>query len=174
MVDKRHPGAHELAHIGEATIGERTRVWQFASVIRGAIIGDDCNVGSCSIVDAAVTGNRCSIGHGAQLHPGTKIGNGVFVGPGAIFCNDRWPRIAKDGFDIDALLSGRFVTIAVENGVSIGAGVMVLPGVRIGAGSVIAMGARVTKSVPPYSIYKRDDTIVGISPRKADRMRAAV
>lgn len=168
------PGAHRLAELGEhVVIGERTRIWQFASVIRGAIIGDDCTVGSCSIVDGAVVGDRVSIGHGAQLHPGTRIGNAVFIGPGVIFCNDAWPRVTKDGFDLDLLLSGKAPSVIVGNGVSIGAGVVILPGVKIGHGSMIAAGARVTKTVLPYSLHKRDGSIVAISPRAAARMRTA-
>jgi UDP-2-acetamido-3-amino-2,3-dideoxy-glucuronate N-acetyltransferase len=100
---------HPKAHVDStASVGPCTQVWQFASVIRGAVVGGACNVASCSIIDGAQVGDNCLIGHGAQLHPGTKIGNGVFVGPGAIICNDMWPSVSKQGFHIP---EGRWTVI---------------------------------------------------------------
>lgn len=155
------------------SIGDGTQIWQFASVIRGAVIGRNCNVGAGAIVDAARVGNDVLIGAGAQLHPGTVIGDNVFVGPGVIFCNDRWPRVSKDGFDSEALLSGRMVTVQVCDGASIGAGAIVLPGVRIGIGATVAAGARVDESVPDHHLAKREGDIVPIAARCAERMRGA-
>jgi acetyltransferase-like isoleucine patch superfamily enzyme len=161
---------HPLALVSDdCKIGEEAKVWQFASVIRGANIGLNANIGGCSIVDGATIGNDCSIGHGAQIHPGSRLSNRVFVGPGAILCNDRWPRISKDGFDGDALLSGAVITIDVEDDVSIGAGAIILPGVRIGHDSMIAAGAIVGRSVPPHYLWKRCGGLVPISARVPDR-----
>jgi carbonic anhydrase/acetyltransferase-like protein (isoleucine patch superfamily) len=159
--------------VGEATIGARSVVWQFASVIRGASIGADCSIGGCAIVDAAMVGDRCLVGHGAQLHPGTRLGAKVFVGPGAIICNDSWPRVGKDGFDSGALLERRFVTVDIADGVSIGAGAIILPGVVIGAGSFIAAGAVVTHSMPACSLWKRKGGWVPLSARRPQRLREA-
>lgn len=157
---------HPQAQIGETvTIGTRTRVWQFASVIRGARIGEDCNIASCAIIDRAVVGDRCIVGHGSSLHPGTYIGNDVFIGPAVTFCNDRWPRVPKDGFDIEWLLAGG-VSIMVKDEASIGAGSVILPGVVIGSGAMIAAGAVVDRSVPACCLFKRNGKIVPIDPGK--------
>ncbi|MBN9007247.1 MAG: N-acetyltransferase [Rhizobiales bacterium] len=164
---------HDKAHVAGSVIGDRSIVWQFASVIRGAHVGEDCSVGGCAIVDAATIGDRCLIGHGAQLHPGTKLGNDVFVGPGVIVCNDRWPRVGKDGFDAELLLTRRMVTVDIADGASIGAGAIILPGVSIGANSVVAAGAVVTHSMPPCSLWKRKGGWVPLSARRPDRLRGA-
>lgn len=164
---------HTKAHVEGAHIGARVKVWQFASVLRGAVLGEDCVVGSCSVVDAAHVGDRCKIGHGAQLHPGTRIGNDVFVGPGVIFCNDAWPRVAVDGFDAVGLLSGDVVTTQVMDGATVGAGCVILPGVVIGVGAVVAAGVNLRRSVPNYHLVKASGAIVPLAPRKADRMRRA-
>lgn len=162
------------AFIGpDVSVGDGTHIWQFASVIRGAVIGQKCSVGAGAIVDAARVGDNVLIGAGAQLHPGTVIGDNVFVGPGVIFCNDRWPRVSKDGFDGEALLSGKIVTVQVCDGASIGAGAVILPGVRIGIGATVAAGARVDESVPDYYLAKREGDIVPIAARRAERMRGA-
>ncbi len=153
-------------------VGPGTRVWQFASVIRRASIGRDCNIASCAIVDGATLGNLCTVGHGAQIHPGITMGDEVFVGPGAIFCNDPWPRVRKGDFNIDKILSG-FVVTRVGNRASIGAGAVVLPGVTIGDDAMVSAGAVVNKSVPPMHMFKRDGSIVEIQRRQVTRMRAA-
>lgn len=159
--------------VKHASIGARSIVWEFAKVIRGAKIGDDCSIGGCAIVDGAKVGHRCAIGHGAQIHPGVRIGNDVFVGPGAIVCNDSWPRVAKDGFDAVSLLDGKFVTVEVNDAVSIGAGAIILPGVVIGSASVIAAGSVVTHSMPACSLWKRSGGWVPLMARRPQRMRAA-
>lgn len=163
------------ARIGEtAVIGADTKVWQFASVIRGARVGERCVIGGCAVVDGAFVGSGCKIGHGAQLHPGSWLGNDVFVGPGAILCNDRWPGVDRDGFEIEPLLSGEVVTVDVKDGASIGAGAIILPGVVIGEGAMIAAGAVVDRSVPMEHLFKRSGEIVPIDPaRTPKRMREA-
>jgi UDP-2-acetamido-3-amino-2,3-dideoxy-glucuronate N-acetyltransferase len=166
------PMVHALAYVQSSEVGARTKVWQFATIIRGSIIGDNCNIGACSVVDAAKIGNGCSVGHGAQLHPGTNAGNEVFFGPGCIVCNDPWPRVRKGDFDIEKILKG-FVTVKIESNASLGAGSIVLPGITIGAGAMIAAGAIVTCSVPAGHLYKRDGDIIEIGRRQITRMRAA-
>lgn len=157
------PLVHPMAVVTEAKLGLRTKVWQFASIIRGAVIGDDCNIASCVIVDSAVMGDRCLIGHGSSLHPGTLLADDVFVGPAVTFCNDRWPRVPKDGFDIDWLLSGG-ASIIVRDEASVGAGVVVLPGVVIGTGAMIAAGAVVDRDVMDYHLFKRSGDMVPVDP----------
>ena len=155
MIDPR-------AQIGVGVhVGERTRIWPFASVIRMAFVGDDCNIGSCSIVDASIVGSRCSIGHGAQVHPGSRLEDEVFVGPGAILCNDRWPRVDKTGF-VESLFASGFVTIRVGKGASIGAGAVILPGVVIGSGAMIAAGSVVERNVGALQLHKRTGEVVAI------------
>lgn len=162
---------HPIALVSGAEIGEATNVWQFASVIRGAKVGERCTVSAGALIDASDVGNNCLIGAGAQIHPGVQIGDGVFVGPGVIFCNDRWPTVDKEGFDGPALLSKEFVTTVVENDANIGAGAIILPGVILGAGCMIAAGARVEASVPPRHLHKADGTVIPIDDRKPQRMR---
>lgn len=177
------PGAaHPLASIMKGahvqlgcTIGARTRVWQSASVIRKAGIGEDCTIAAGAVVDGSVIGHRCVISHCALIPPGMVIGNDVFIGPFVAMCNDAWPRAHKDGFDMEALISGDMVAIRIEDGASVGAHAIILPGVIIGREAMVAAGAVVKCNVPDSHVYHRDGKIVPIDPKRhAHRMREAV
>lgn len=149
------------AHLGPGVV-----VRQYASVVRGAVIGARTSIGPCALVDAATVGADCKIGHAAAIHPGVVIGDRVFVGPGVIFCNDAWPEVSREGFTV-------VPTIHVEHGASIGAGAIILPGVRIGAGALVAAGAVVRHDVPAGRLYTRegDDLDIPID-RRRRRVRA--
>ncbi len=164
---------HSLAHVARtARLGDETVVWQFASIIRHAVVGAHCKIASCVIIDGARIGNHTSVGHGAFIGPGTLVEDEVFIGPNATLCNDAWPAVSKDGFDLDKLISGEVVTIRVEDGASVGAGAIILPGVIIGAEAVIAAGAIVDRSVPHGCLFKRGGEIVKLDPtRSLRRMR---
>lgn len=143
----------------DVVIGARTRVWQFASVIRGATIGDDCSIASCAIIDGSELGHRVIVSHGAFIDPGMAIGDDVFIGPHVCLCNDYWPRVTKEGwFVIQDLISGDVVVTRIADGASIGAGAIVMPGVSIGKRAMIAAGAVVTGDVPDCQLYRRDGT----------------
>lgn len=169
------PYIHPKAHVdGSVRLGARTKVWQFASVIRGAVLGADCSVGAGACLDGPILGDRCIVSPGVDIGPGFRIGNGVFLGPHVVLCNDAWPRADKDGFDMEALQSGRFVSVIVEDGASLGAHAVVMPGVRIGAGAMVAANATVTKDVPAGHLWTRDGAVVEIRPEWTKRrMRAA-
>lgn len=155
---------HRLAHAENVTIGARTQVWQFASVIRRAVIGVDCKIGSSAIVDGARIGDRGLIGHGASINPGITIGADVFIGPNVTLCNDFWPRVGKDGWcDIEELLSGAKVVTIVDDGASIGANAVILPGVRIGKGVMIGAGAAVDRNIPDHHVFRRDRSLEKIA-----------
>lgn len=155
-----HPTAfvHPKAHVEGATIGARTKVWQFASVIRGTVLGEDCNVASCATLDGPVFGDRCKISQGVAMGPGFLFGNDVFVGPNVTVCNDRWPAADQAGFDFAALQRGE-ITVIVHDRVAIGANAVILPGVVIGAGAVIAAGAVVNRSVLAGRLFRRDGRV---------------
>jgi UDP-2-acetamido-3-amino-2,3-dideoxy-glucuronate N-acetyltransferase len=144
---------HPLALVQGATVGARSKVWQFASVIRGAVLGDDCVVASGACFDGSRAGNRTILSHNLAAGPGFWLGDDVFIGPNCTLGNDAWPRAAKDGFDASRF-DGETWAIIIEDGASIGAQSIVLPGVRIGSGAMIAAGSQVTKDVPAQCLWK--------------------
>ncbi len=137
---------HALVEQG-ARIGGRTRVWAFAHVLGGAVIGEDCNI--CDhvfIENDVVIGDRVTIKSGVQVWDGIRLENDVFVGPNATFTNDNYPR-SKQYLD-------SFLRTVVRKGASIGANSTILAGIVIGANSMVGAGAVVTKDVPPHAIVK--------------------
>jgi UDP-3-O-[3-hydroxymyristoyl] glucosamine N-acyltransferase len=74
-------------------VGSGTRIWQFAVVLNGAIIGRDCNVCAHTFVENGVTiGDRVTLKSGVYLWEGITVEDDVFLGPNATFTNDRFPR----------------------------------------------------------------------------------
>lgn len=169
---------HTKAHVDFRTvdIGAGTKVWQFASITRGTVLGENCSVSPFAMLDGSVYGDRVIISGGVMAGAGFKVGNDVFIGPNAVLCNDCWPFATKDGYDDAALRSGDRFAVIIEDGAAIGAGAIILPGVRIGAGAVIAACATVDENVPANTVYRRNKYISPQVPQhwRELRMRWAV
>jgi len=125
---------HPLAHVDGATIGARTKVWQFASITRGTVLGEDCSVSPFAMLDGSVYGDRVIISGGVMAGAGFKVGSDVFLGPNVVLANDCWPFASKDGYRDDLLRNGEHWAVIIEDGAAIGAGAVILPGITIGKG----------------------------------------
>lgn len=151
---------HPRAHVDDSVrLGPGTRVWQFASITRGAMLGVDCSVSPGAMLDGSRYGDRVIVSGGVACGAGFLVGDDVFLGPNVCLANDLWPTADKDGYDDQALRAGERWSVIVEDRVSIGANAVVLPGVRIGAGSFVAAGAVVSRSVPPGRLWTRGGEI---------------
>lgn len=136
---------HPSALVETENIGERTRVWAFAHVLPGAVIGEDCNLCDQTFVENdVVVGNRVTIKSGVQLWDGITLEDDVFVGPNATFTNDLFPRSRQ--------YPEMFKRTTIRKGASIGANATILPGINIGQYAMVGAGTVVTKDVPPYAI----------------------
>ena len=133
------------AIVDARSIGEGTRIWAFAHVLAGAVIGRDCNI--CDhvfIENDVVVGDRVTIKCGVQLWDGTTLEDDVFVGPNATFTNDPFPRSKRR--------PEQFSRTTVRRGASIGANATILPGLTIGTGAMVGAGAVVGSNVPANAI----------------------
>jgi UDP-2-acetamido-3-amino-2,3-dideoxy-glucuronate N-acetyltransferase len=136
---------HSLADVGSAEIGAKTRVWQFVVILDGAKIGSECNVCAHVLIEGdVIIGDRVTVKSGVQLWDGLRVGNDVFIGPNATFTNDKFPRSKK--------FPESFLQTILEDGVSIGAGSIILPGITVGQGAMIGAGSVVTKDVAPFTL----------------------
>ncbi|MCI0850150.1 MAG: N-acetyltransferase, partial [Chloroflexi bacterium] len=79
---------HPTADVSpEARIGPGCRIWNDAQVREGAVLGKGAYVDR-----GVVVGNRVKIQNYASLFRGVTLEDAVYVGPNAVFANDRYPR----------------------------------------------------------------------------------
>ncbi len=136
---------HPRALCESAAIGENTRVWAFAHILQGAVIGRDCNICDHVFVENdVVIGDRVTVKCGVQLWDGLRVADDVFIGPNVTFSNDKYPRSRQ--------YQASVLQTHVSRGASIGGGAAILPGVTIGARALIGAGSIVTHDVPARAI----------------------
>ena len=109
--------------------------------------GDHIVVGTNTVIDGNVTvGDFVKIESNCYIPTHTTIGSRVFIGPGVVLTNDRYPQKMRNQYKPEGP--------TIEDGVTLGGGVVVVPGVTIGKGSFVAAGAVITKNIPPMSFVK--------------------
>lgn len=137
------------------SVGEGTRVWAFAHILQGAKIGVNCNIcDGVFIENDVVLGDNVTVKCGVQLWDGTRVGNNVFIGPNATFCNDVYPHSKQ--------YPEKYLGPIIADGASIGANATVLPNIHIGRGAMVGAGAVVTRDVPPFArVVGNPATIIG-------------
>lgn len=146
---------HPTALCETARIGSGTRIWAHAHIMPGAAIGSACNICDQVFVESGASiGNRVTVKNRALIFAGVTIGDDVFVGPGVVFTNDRYPRSPRmpEASPRYASPSHWREDTTVERGVSIGAGAVIGCGLRLGAFATIGAGAVVTRDVASYAL----------------------
>ncbi len=123
-------------------IGDETRIGTFVEIQRGAVIGARCKIQSHTFV--------CD---------GVRIGDGVFVGHGVRFVNDKRPAATSTSGALQTTDDWQLLETVVEDGASIGSGAVVMGGITIGAGALVGAGAVVTRDVAP------GQTVAGVPAR---------
>lgn len=129
------------------SIGPRTRVWAFAHVLKGAVVGADCNIGECAFIEnGAVLGNHVTVKNGVQVWMGVTCEDYVFLGPNATFTNDLRPRVA---YPVDP---ASFAKTWLRHGASIGANATIVAGITIGSHAMVGAGTVVIRDVPAHAL----------------------
>ena len=129
---------------GDVEIGDYFQTVHYAVIRAKVKIGDYCCLCNHVTVEGIVR-----MGDGVRLMSNTYVpsrtwfGDNVFVGPGVVFMNDRYPG------RVEVKQTPRGATI--EDDVMVGGGCLILPGITIGERSFIAAGTTVTKDVPAGS-----------------------
>lgn len=132
----------DLVNLYGCEIGAETTVGPFVEIQRGVAIGERCKISSHSFVCSGVT-----------------IGDGVFVGHGVTFINDRFPAaVAEDG-SLAAEGDWEQEPTMVEDRASIGSNATILGGLVVGEDALIGAGSVVTADVPERAV------VVGVPAR---------
>jgi UDP-2-acetamido-3-amino-2,3-dideoxy-glucuronate N-acetyltransferase len=128
-------------------VGPRTRVWAWAHVLPGAVVGADCNICDHAFVEGrARIGDRVTVKNGVLVFDGVTIEDDVFLGPNVVFTNDITPRVHVRKRPDELLAT------TVRTGASIGANATIVCGTTIGAHALVGAGAVVTRDVPAYGL----------------------
>ncbi|MDB5013340.1 MAG: Carbonic anhydrase or acetyltransferase, isoleucine patch superfamily [Daejeonella sp.] len=137
---------HPLSDVQSEAIGLNTNIWQFTVVLKGAFIGENCNINcNCFIENDVSIGNNVTIKSGVQVWDGVNIEENVFIGPNVTFTNDLVPRSKVYPSHFEKTIVKRHATIGGNS--TIVAGNIIHEYAFVGAGSVI------TKDIPPYTVW---------------------
>ncbi|MCZ7525081.1 MAG: N-acetyltransferase [Acidimicrobiia bacterium] len=153
-----HPSArvHPTAELEPGVeIGPRTAIWGGVHARGPARIGAECIVGEKTYLAYGVeVGDRVKINAMVYVCTGVTLEQGVMVGAGTVFTNDRFPRATSP--DLTALRPSdpdeRTLPTRVREGATVGAGSVVGCGLEIGRFAMVGMGAVVTRSVPDFHL----------------------
>lgn len=138
---------HPNAIVESDKIGEGTRIWAFAHILKDAVVGKNCNIcDNVFIETGAVVGNNVKIKNGVAVWDKVIIEDDVFIGPFAVFTNDINPRSFRKKNPEE------FKKTILRRGVTIGANATIVCGITIGKYAFIGAGAVVTKDVPDYAL----------------------
>ena len=145
---------HPTADVSpEAVIGEGTSIWHQAQVRERARIGRNCIVGKGVYVDFDVTiGDNCKLQNGVYVYHPATLESGVFLGPGVIITNDKFPRAINPDGSLKQDADWEVGPVHICHGASLGAGAIVLPNVTVGRFAMVGSGAVVSKDVPAQGL----------------------
>lgn len=151
---------HPSAIVDEqAQIGEGTKIWHFAHILSGAVIGRDCMIGQGCFVGNVKIGNGVRIQNNVSVYDGVTLEDHVFAGPSCVFTNVMNPRSEVDR-------KSEYRPTTVKRGATIGANATILCGVSIGEYAFVGAGALVRTNVPAHAV------VVGVPTRQVGWMCA--
>ncbi len=136
---------HHLSQVDSELIGKDTKIWQFSVVLKGAEIGENCNICShCFIENEVKIGNNVTVKAGAYLWNGIEIEDDAFIGPNVVFTNDIYPRSKQFKEPAKTI---------IQKGVSLGANSTILAGTVLGKYCMTGIGSVVTKNLKSHGLY---------------------
>ena len=135
---------HPLADVQCKQIGLGTQIWQYAIILPGAVIGQNCNINCFTFIENdVIIGDNVTVKSGVFIWDATRIGNDVFLGPNVVFTNDLRPRSKK---------RVNYPYTKIEQGASIGANSTILAGITVGKYAMSGIGSVITKDVPDHAL----------------------
>jgi UDP-2-acetamido-3-amino-2,3-dideoxy-glucuronate N-acetyltransferase len=130
-----------------SSVGPGTRVWAFAHVMEGAVVGAGCNIGDHAFIESgARLGDRVTVKNAVLVWDRVVVEDEVFLGPNAVFTNDLVPRAARKKSPDE------FLSTLVRRGATVGANATIVCGTTIGEHAFIAAGAVVIRDVPAHAL----------------------
>ncbi|PZR77583.1 MAG: N-acetyltransferase [Chthoniobacterales bacterium] len=135
----------------DVKLGRDVRIFGFVNLY-GCEVGDETKIGSfVEVQKGARIGARCKISSHSFICEGVTLEDGVFVGHGVTFINDRYPRAINSNGSLKTDADWACQATLVKHGAAIGSGATILGGVTIGEHAVVGAGSVVVRDVPAHS-----------------------
>lgn len=136
--------SHTVIYAG-TTIGAHFQSGHNAMIREQTVIGDNCSVGTGTVVEFMVRmGDRVRLHSQVFVPEYTVLEDDVWVGPNVVVTNAPYPTAKR----AKQTLQG----VRICRGARIGANCTLLPGLTIGANALVGAGSVVTKDVPENTI----------------------
>ncbi|MGD9125277.1 MAG: Gfo/Idh/MocA family oxidoreductase [Desulfarculaceae bacterium] len=147
ILQERGYTVHPTAVVDEGcSIGQGTKIWHFAHIIKGSRVGENCNLGQNVVVGPNVTiGNQVKIQNNVSVYEGVTLEDHVFCGPSMVFTNVYNPRSAISR-------KHELRSTLVREGASLGANCTIVCGNTVGRHAFVAAGSVVIRDVPDYAM----------------------
>lgn len=158
-----------------AVLEDGVKIWHNAQVRENARIGKNVIIGKNAYIGAGVEiGDNCKIQNNAMIYEPAKLHNGVFIGPGVILTNDKYPRAKNIDGSQKSADDWDPVGVEIFDGASIGAGAICVAPVKIGRWAVVGAGSVVTTDVKEFVLVlgspARPTAYVGYDGRVMDKI----
>jgi acetyltransferase-like isoleucine patch superfamily enzyme len=133
-------------------LGKGVKIYAFVNLY-GCEIGDESKIGTfVEIQKGARIGRRVKVSSHSFICEGVTVEDEAFVGHGAKFINDRYPRATTAEGEMQTEADWPCIPTLVKRGASIGTNATILCGVTIGEGAIVGAGSVVTRDVPDWAI----------------------
>ena len=138
---------HESAYVdAPCEIGEGTKIWHFAHVQKGAVLGRGCVLGqNVNVGEDVRIGNNVKIQNNVSVYTGCVIEDDVFLGPSCVLTNVTNPRSQVNRRSL-------YERTLFKRGATVGANATIVCGVTLGRYCFIGAGTVVTQDVPDYAL----------------------
>jgi UDP-2-acetamido-3-amino-2,3-dideoxy-glucuronate N-acetyltransferase len=136
----------------DVKLGKDVKIYDFVNLY-GCEIGDESRIGAfVEIQRGAKVGRRVKVSSHTFICEGVEVEDGVFIGHGVTFINDRYPRAVNAAGEPQTDRDWKVIPTVVRRGASIGSGSTILCGIEIGRDAIVGAGSVVTRDVPAGTI----------------------
>ena len=136
----------------DVKLGRDVKIYAFVNLY-GCEIGDESKIGAfVEIQKGARIGRRVKVSSHTFVCEGVTIEDGVFIGHGVMFINDKYPHATNESGELQTEADWNVIPTIVKHGASIGSNATILCGLTIGAGAIVGAGSVVTHDVPPGAV----------------------
>lgn len=132
--------SHTIIYAG-TSFGSGLQTGHRVTVRERSQVGNECRIGTgCDLQGHLKIGDHCQLHSNVHLCQLSELGSFVFVYPGVVFTNDRFP----PSHEVHGPTVGNHTQIGVQS--------CLLAGVRVGEHCLIAAQAKVTEDMPDHSL----------------------